>query len=94
MRKTTYSNVEALETVASCRAQSHHLRTSIRDADLEITVGVLLLEHNADGLLHVNEETSGTSDTLLVMGHSTRSQMPVVLEGRQRLGVIPMDMRL
>ena len=56
-------------TRARRSAQRHHLGTSIGDADLEIAVRVLLLEHYPNRLLHVNEEPPWrTRNGLLVMG--------------------------
>lgn len=62
----TYPDVKALETVARSSAQRHHLRTGIRDADLKVAVGVLLLKNHANGLFYVDQEAPRGGGLLVV----------------------------
>lgn len=50
----THPDIKCLESVARCCSQGHHLWTCVGDAYLEVTIGILLLENDADGFLHVN----------------------------------------
>ena len=89
MNVCTHPNVEALESIARRRTEGHKLRTGIRDADLEVAIGVLLLEDHADGLLNVNQEPPGRG-ALLVVGHPARPLVKRVLERRGPLGIVAM----
>ena len=61
-------------TRARRSAQRHHLGTSIGDADLEVAVGVFLLQNDANGLLDVDEKAPGWSrHGLLVMRQAARA---------------------
>lgn len=63
----TYSNVERLEAVARCSTERHDLGTRVGNADLEIAIGVFLLEDNSDGLLDVDEEPTRSGYSLFVV---------------------------
>ena len=64
----THPDIKALETVTRRGSQGHHPRARVGDGDLEVAVGVLLLEDDADGLLDVDEEPARRSDRLVVCG--------------------------
>ena len=65
----THPDVKTLEAVARRGSQGHHLRASVSDRDLEVAVGVLLLEDDADGLFDVDEEAARRG-ALLVVRHA------------------------
>jgi hypothetical protein len=71
----THPNVKTFEPIACCRSKGHQLWARICDADLEITVRILLFEYNTNSFLHVDEKASRSGDTLLVMRHSSCSHM-------------------
>ena len=56
---------------------------------MEVAVSVFLLEDDADGLLDVNEESTGRR-ALLVMGHPARPLVERVLERRGPLRIVAM----
>ena len=83
----THPDIKALETVTRRGSQGHHLRARVGDGDLEVAVGVLLLENDADGLLDVDEE-SPRRGALLVMRHTASTLVVRILERWGTLRVV------
>jgi hypothetical protein len=94
-KKETDPDIERFEAIACCCPKCHHLGTRVGDADLEVTIRVLLFEDDADGLLNVDEETSWwAGHGLLVMRHAPCTHMPVFLKGGDLFGVVTMEVGL
>jgi hypothetical protein len=89
----THADVKALVAVAGRRAERHELRAGVGDGDLKVAVGVLLLEHDADRLLDVDQEPARRG-RLLVVRHAPRAHVRVGLEQRRALRVVRTDLGL
>ena len=83
----THPDVKTLEAVARRGSQGHHLRASVSDGDLEVAVGVLLLEDDADGLLDVDEKAARRG-ALLVVRHAAGALVVGILERGRAFGVV------
>jgi len=59
---------------------------------LKITVCVLLLKDNTNGLFDIDKEAPRARNALLVVGHSLSSHVGVLVEERCPLWVVSMDM--
>ena len=78
----THSYIEGLETIASSCSERENLGTSVRNTDLEVTISVFLLEDETYGFFNIYEESAWGRATLLVVGHPTWPEVPIVLEHR------------
>src|SRR6266702_2300334 len=88
----THSYVEGLETIASSCTKRENLGTCVRDTDLEVTISVFLFENETNGLFNIYQESAWGRATLLVVGHPTWPEVPIVLEHRT-LGGVPTRLR-
>ena len=81
-RQETYPDVERLVSVARCRSEREDLRAGVGDGDLEVAVGVLLLEDEPDRVLDVDQEAPRRG-RLFVVRQPARLRYRVGLEVRR-----------
>ena len=87
-REGTHADVERLEAVARRGAERDELGARVGDADLEVAIGVFLLEHDADRLFDVDEEAARRGHAPLVVRHAPRAVVPLLAEGGRAARVV------
>ena len=85
----TYPDVKRLETITGSSPQWHQFGTSVSDADLKVTVGILLLKDDTDSFFYVNQETTRSGGALLIVRQPPSTSVPFIPKLRCFLGVVP-----
>ena len=80
------THIERLGPVRGRSAESENLGSNVGDADLVVAVAVLLLEHEPDRLVDVDQERPARR-RLLIVRETAGAQQRFVSVSRQRLGV-------
>jgi hypothetical protein len=79
-RDKTHTYIEGLKPIASGRTEGENFWASIGNTDLEVAICVFLFKDKAYGLLDIYKESAWGGVALLVVGHSSWLEMPIVLE--------------
>jgi hypothetical protein len=79
-RDRTHTYIESLKPIASSRPEGENFWASVSNTDLEVAISVFLFKDKAYGLLDIYKESAWGGLALLVVGHSSWLDVPVVLE--------------
>lgn len=76
----THTYIESLKPIASGRTEGENFWASVGDTDLEVAICVFLFEDKTYGLLDIYKESAWGGVALLVVGHSSLLEVPIILE--------------
>ena len=79
-RDRTHTYIEGLKPIASGRTEGKNFWASISDTDLEVSICVFLFKDKTYGLLDIYKESAWGGVALLVVGHSSWFDVPIVLK--------------
>jgi hypothetical protein len=79
-RDRTHTYIEGLKPIASGRTEGENFGASVGDTDLEVAICVFLFKDKTYGLLDIYKESAWGGVALLVVGHPSWLDMPIVLE--------------
>lgn len=79
-RDRTHTYIESLKPIASGRTEGENFGASVGNTDLEVAICVFLFKDKTYSLLDIYKEPPWGGLALLVVGHSSWLDVPIVLE--------------
>jgi hypothetical protein len=79
-RDRTHTYIKGLKPIAGGRTEGENFGASVGNTDLEVAICVFLFKDKTYGLLDIYKESAWGGVALLVMGHSSWLDVPIVLE--------------
>jgi hypothetical protein len=79
-RDRTHTYIKGLKPIACGRTEGENFWAGVGNTDLEVAVCIFLFKDKTYGLLDIYKESAWGGLTLLVVGHSSWLEVPIVLE--------------
>jgi hypothetical protein len=79
-RDRTHTYIEGLKPIASGRTERENFGASVGDTDLKVAICVFLFKDKTYGFLDIYKKSARGGVALLIVGHSSWLEMPIVLK--------------